>query len=430
MRLLDGVQLANIAIGAAGLAVCGLGLMQAIAVRSMDKRTRQYFIAFFSLLVAYVSADFASQWTDDVIPQMTALFLESALSSVLTLLLMAFLLELSGETDWRHSRVFRIAFGLWLIYIALLVYTQFSPQIYYYDAVGVYHRGPYYPVLLAPPIGIMALNVYLLWDRRNRLSVRERRAFAVYIFAPLACMVFQLFFFGLYVIVLGSSVGAMVMFLDIQSEQTERYAKKEAENERLRTEIMLSQIQPHFLNNTLGAIGYLCRDNPEAKAAVSKFARYLQGNMNSLLQTEPIPFVTELEHTKAYLELEQLRFREKLNVVYDLETTDFLLPTLTLQPLVENAVFHGVRGNSDGRGTVTVSSREYPDRYEITVTDDGPGFDPAAAPPDDETHIGLQNVRERLRRAGGTLRLDTVPGQGCRVTIELQKENDHADLRH
>jgi len=419
---LGGIQVANIAMGVAGLSICGLGLAQAIIVRSMHKRTRRYFIAFFSLLVAYVTADLLSNFVGGRANRMLLLFLESAFSSVLTPLLTCFLLEQSGETDWRHNRGFHIALGLELVYMALLIYTQFSSAIYYYDAQAVYHRGTYYSLLLAPPIGIMALNLYLLWNRRDRLSKRERFAFAAYNFAPLACMIFQLLFFGLYVIVLGSSVSAMVMFLDIQGEQTERYAKKEAENERLRTEIMLSQIQPHFLNNTLGAIGYLCRDNPEAKAAVNKFARYLQGNMDSLSQTEPIPFVTELEHTKAYLELEQLRFREKLNVAYDLEATDFLLPTLTLQPLVENAVFHGVRGNMDGRGTVKVSSREYPDRYEVTVADDGPGFDPGATLPDDgETHIGLQNVRTRLRHVGGTLRLDSMLGQGCRATIELPK---------
>ncbi|MBE6909641.1 MAG: sensor histidine kinase [Ruminococcaceae bacterium] len=419
---MDGVQIANIAIGAAGLSICSLGLAQTIVSRSMERRTRQYFIAFFFLLVVYVAADLLSNFVNGSVNRMIMLFLESAFSSFLAPLLTCFLLERSGA-DRRRSGAFRAAAALELAYMTLLIYTQFSQSIYYYDAHAVYHRGPYYPLLLVPPIGIMLINLCLLWNVRNRLSKRERLAFAVYILAPTICMVFQLLFFGLYVIVLGSSIGAMVMFLNIQSDQTERYAKKESENERLRTEIMLSQIQPHFINNTLGAIGYLCRDNPEAKAAVNKFTRYLQGNMDSLTQTGPIPFTTELEHTKAYLELEQLRFREKLNIVYDLEATEFLLPTLTLQPLVENAVFHGVRGNANGRGTVTVSSREYADRYEVTVADDGPGFDPAEPPTDDGgSHIGLQNVRSRLRSVGGTLRLDAAPGQGCRVTIELPKE--------
>ena len=199
-----------------------------------------------------------------------------------------------------------------------------------------------------------------------------------------------------------------------------------------RIQIMLSQIQPHFLYNTLGAIGNLYSDNPEAQKAIFNFSSYLQGNMYSLSETDPIPFTTEMQHTKAYLELEQLRFGEKLNVVYDLQTTEFLLPTLTLQPLVENAVRHGVRHNLGGAGTVTLSSRETPDHWEITVSDDGPGFDPAQIAAGERQHIGLQNVRERLQSVShGELRIESAPGKGCRVTIELPKEaGNYADIRH
>ena len=108
--------------------------------------------------------------------------------------------------------------------------------------------------------------------------------------------------------------------------------------------------------------------------------------------------------------------------------TDFLIPVLTLQPLVENAVRHGVRGNENGRGTVTISSREFSDCYKITVTDDGPGFD-LDAPLDEKRggkhHIGISNVRERLQYVnGGKLDVETAIGQGCRVTIVLPKEQE------
>ena len=85
-----------------------------------------------------------------------------------------------------------------------------------------------------------------------------------------------------------------------------------------RIQIMLSQIQPHFIFNTLGAIRRLCRDDPEAREAIGKFSLYLRGNMDSLSLREPVPFTRELEHTKAYLDLEQLRFGDELAVVYDM----------------------------------------------------------------------------------------------------------------
>ena len=189
-----------------------------------------------------------------------------------------------------------------------------------------------------------------------------------------------------------------------------------------RVQIMLSQIQPHFMFNSLEVIRRLYRKDPEkADNALLKFERYLRGNMDSLSQEEPIPFQTELEHTKLYLELEQLRFPDELHIAYDLSCTDFLVPPLTLQPLAENAVRHGVRGKKSGEGTVTISAREYEDRFEVTVADDGNGFDPSVPPQDGQTHVGLANVRERLCYAGASLRVGPGPKGGTEAVIVIPK---------
>ena len=191
-----------------------------------------------------------------------------------------------------------------------------------------------------------------------------------------------------------------------------------------RVQIMLSQIKPHFLYNALGAIEELCESDPQmAKAATVTFSRYLRGNMTSIEVSGSIPFEKELSHTKFYLELEQIRFEDALQVEYDISCMDFMIPTLTLEPLVENAVRHGVRGNDDGRGTVTIATREYTDRYEVSVTDDGPGFDPEGMPDDGHSHVGLTNVRERLMQVcGGMLKITSSIGHGTTATIVLPKE--------
>ena len=192
-----------------------------------------------------------------------------------------------------------------------------------------------------------------------------------------------------------------------------------------RIQIMMSQIQPHFLFNSLEAIRRLYRKDPgKADGELLKFERYLRGNMDSLAQEGPIPFRTELEHTKMYLELEQLRFPDELHIAYDLSCTDFRLPALTLQPLAENAVRHGVRGKKSGEGTVTITTREYADRIEVTVADDGNGFDPDAIPEDDHSHIGLNNVRERLSYAGADLRISSGPEGGTEAVISLPKKTE------
>ena len=194
---------------------------------------------------------------------------------------------------------------------------------------------------------------------------------------------------------------------------------------RQRMQIMLSQIQPHFLYNTLSAIQYLCDHDPKAAGeTTAKFSRYLQGNMSALKDDGEIPFEQELEHTKIYLDIEKVRYEDALQIEYDITCTDFSLPTLTLQPIAENAVRHGARGKR-GVGTVKLATREYPEHYAITVTDDGPGFDPEAPAlaDDGRDHIGITNVRDRLEQiSGGTLRIQSEPGKGTVVTIEIPKK--------
>ena len=199
---------------------------------------------------------------------------------------------------------------------------------------------------------------------------------------------------------------------------------QEAKLEESRISIMLSQIQPHFLYNSLSAISYLCEQDPlAAQAAINDFSDYLRGNLDSLRLTVPVPFDKELEHIRIYLSLEKLRFGDELGLVYDIRTAGFLLPALTVQPLVENAVRYGVFGRAGG-GTVTIATREYPDRFEITVSDDGVGYDPDAVQTDGRTHIGIENVRARLAAmVGGGLEIQSEKGAGTIATIKLPKGN-------
>ena len=191
-----------------------------------------------------------------------------------------------------------------------------------------------------------------------------------------------------------------------------------------RTQLMLSQIKPHFLHNALTVIVGLCDIDPQrAKQATLKFARYLRGNMDTLEETGLIPFEKEIAHTKLYLEIEQLRFGDALQVCYDITCTDFRLPALTLEPLVENAVRHGVRENPEGKGSVSIATLEMPDHYEIIVVDDGPGFDPSIVPADGKKHIGIANVRERLMQvSSGSVEFDSAPGKGTTARIMIPKE--------
>ncbi|MCL2443742.1 MAG: ATP-binding protein, partial [Treponema sp.] len=159
-------------------------------------------------------------------------------------------------------------------------------------------------------------------------------------------------------------------------------------------------------------------DPARAKEMTFEFSEYLRSNMESLTEEGLIHFKQELKHIEAYLNLEKAIYGKGLNVVYNIEVSDFKLPVLTLQPIVENAVKHGI-GRREGGGTVTVSAIETDSTYVLTVTDDGLGFKKTE---NKHKSVGITNVTNRLSAmCGGSLTIESDPGAGSAVTITIPK---------
>ena len=217
--------------------------------------------------------------------------------------------------------------------------------------------------------------------------------------------------------------GAKQVSLDHQASIRNKKLKTELEQSRI--SVMLSQIQPHFLYNSLTSVMDLCdRDPKQAKAAIADFADYLRGNLSSLKTENLIPFRTELEHIEKYLKLEKLRFLDELEVVYDIQTQDFMLPALSVQPLIENAVKHGV-GQKIGGGKVTIHTYETENDYVIRIDDDGVGFAENEYADDESTHVGIENIKNRLdMMMNARLEIDSKKGEGTIATILIPKRRD------
>ncbi|MGN1416951.1 MAG: sensor histidine kinase [Oscillospiraceae bacterium] len=198
-----------------------------------------------------------------------------------------------------------------------------------------------------------------------------------------------------------------------------------AELAEKRISIMLSQIQPHFLYNSLNSIYNLCKkDVKQAQKAISDFSYYLRGNMDSLTKNSPIPFYMELKHLKTYLALEKMRFDDTLDIVWDIQTESFMIPALTVQPIAENAIKHGICQKEDG-GTLKISTRETDDHFEVEVWDDGVGFDVNAVNNDGKSHIGIENVKNRLcRMCGAELTISSEIGKGTSAVIRIPKSSN------
>jgi signal transduction histidine kinase len=195
----------------------------------------------------------------------------------------------------------------------------------------------------------------------------------------------------------------------------------EAELKERRVAIMLSQIQPHFIYNTLGTIERMCLKDPQkAFDLVRNFSLYLRGNFSELDSVTPIRFTEELKHVEHYVNIEKVRFPD-MTIVYDVAATEFVLPALSVQPLVENAIKHGLMRLESG-GTVAIRSFETPTHFCVEVKDDGVGFDPTL-PLDEKKHVGLRNIRGRLKAmVDGDLILESKPGSGTKAVVMIPKE--------
>ena len=218
-------------------------------------------------------------------------------------------------------------------------------------------------------------------------------------------------------------LGVKQVVMDYQASIKNKKMKLELENSRII--VMLSQIQPHFLYNSLTSVMDLCDSNPkQAKAAIADFADYLRGNLSSLKTENLITFGTELEHIEKYLKLEKLRFMDELEIVYDIHSKDFMLPALSVQPLVENAVKHGV-GKKIGGGTVTIHTSETENEYIICVADDGVGFAEGEYADDGGTHVGIENIKKRLdMMINARLEIESKKGIGTKACILIPKRRD------
>lgn len=284
-----------------------------------------------------------------------------------------------------------------------------------------YQRGSLFFISQLVPLSCYLLFTVLVIIHNKKLKRREIIFFLLYIVLPLGSNVAQIFLRGIAVVNSGVSLAILFILVNIQLEHEVTLKRQETELAEQRIDLMLSQIQPHFLYNTLGTIAYLCKNSPEkAEKATEEFSMFLRGNMDSLKNREPIPFEKELRHIESYLYLEQQRFQNRLAVVYDIKTVDFFVPPLSLQPLVENAIRHGILRKKQG-GTVTLRTAETEEYAVVTIMDDGIGMDKAKrfANLGEHTHIGIDNVRRRLQTMVNAAMEIESSDQGTVITIRI-----------
>lgn len=414
-----------------GFFICGAmltlmaaGLVSATIMPGMDRWSRRYFIVFFAILMLCIGVFFVDElvYRDPnlVLAEKIVSCFEYLLVSVLMPISTIHLLHACGE-DWHRHPLFRSALALWVAYFLMLVIAQFTSAFYYITPDNHFYHGPWHSLLMSPVVVILILNLVHLIRWQHKLSRKYFIAFLIYTLPMLLTLFIRIFFYDILVTafsnIISISLCAISMFTIILLDQVDQYLHQQREIAHQRASITVLQMRPHFIHNTMTSIYYLCGQDPKkAQQVTMDFNTYLRKNFTAIASDHTIPFSEELEHTRAYLAVEQAQFEDRLFVDYDTPHTLFRLPPLTLQPIVENAIKHGMDPDAEPL-RIAIESRETDSGSVITVSDNGPGYEPVN---DDAPHIALANIRQRLELMCGG-RLEILPreegGTVVRVTI-------------
>jgi len=377
------ISLTTILLGL--IAVAALWLM-----RDTERRLRLFYSAIFGVLIACAAVYF---WASLLLKNgelIAAGYMNLAINvfgSLLAPMLAAYVLLVCGE---------RLR-GSWLMIAeGALCLAQIVIVLFFHDPVDTLEMVGNLVSPLSEAVFIamyIPMAVFLILRRRKL----KMRTFALLLWSLFASVFLQ----------------TLIFELLLMLELAERYFRQKDELARQRINTSVLQMRPHFIYNTMMCIYYLCEQDPKkAQQVTLDFTQYLRRNFTAVAQEGAVPFSEELEHTRAYLAVEQARHEELLSVAFDTPVTLFKLPPLTVQPIVENAIKHAMR--EDAMLHVTVATAERPGGFAVTVEDDGPGFEPS----DDEPHLALDNIRERLRTmCNGTLTIEPREGGGTKVTV-------------
>lgn len=346
-------------------------------------------------------------------------------TSLMLLAFSGYLIEYISAKVKVHHGFWYAAAVLCVIHIVGIFMSVWTGAFFTITPENFYQRGKWFWLSQAIPFSIYFVDIIIFFFYRKGLNRKDFCILSSYIAIPLFAESVQMFNYGIAPLCMSVTLSLLIIYINIQSEQELRIAQQERELSEARADIMLSQIQPHFLYNSLTTIRQLCAVDPGlAQEVILDFTLYLRANMDSLKSKAPIPFEQELKHTEAYLALEQKRHMTRLRVVWDIGVKDFSIPPLTMQPIVENAVRYGALSRDEG-GVVEVITEETKNAYVITIRDDGMGFAFQEHMDAGRSRIGIKNVRSRLTAmCRGTLDIYTTDGNGTTAVITIPKEDE------
>ena len=314
-----------------------------------------------------------------------------------------------------------IVFALFVISDIINIFTHM-----FFNAVisgdTVIYKRTHFMILSQGYQFVAFIMVFFLTSFNKKLNITEKIAFAVYCLLPVIAIVIQNAMAGYAIAYLSIIIAIEILFLFVNVKKNIELVDEAKRTKEAEVKLMVSQIEPHFIYNTLSSISSLIKIDPEkAQNGLDDFTEYLRANLTSISKTGLTSFVNELKHIETYLSLEKMRFDERLNIVFDIQVKEFAVPPLSIQPIVENAVKHGILQKLEG-GTITVKSYETDEAYIVEIIDDGVGFNINDETYKNGDHIGINNVKYRLSTmCHGELSINSVVDKGTTAIVKFYK---------
>ena len=306
------------------------------------------------------------------------------------------------------------------IFVALDIINIFT-HMFFYPQGGNYQRTDFMIISQGYQFIAFAL-VFAMTVFSKKLDRIQKIAFVIYCLLPVVAIILQNRFQGYAIAYLSIIVSIEVLFLFVNVRKNILLENEMKRNKEAEIKLMMSQIRPHFIYNALSSISTLITIDPnKAQEGLDAFTDYLRANLSSLGDTGLILVDDELRHIEAYLSLEKMRFGDRLQIAYDIQSKGFMVPPLSIQPIVENAVKHGVLKKIEG-GLVSVSTREEEIGYIVEISDNGVGFDVNSVHKDGTQHVGLYNVEYRIQTmAEGSMKIESEINRGTKVTMTFRR---------
>lgn len=303
----------------------------------------------------------------------------------------------------------------------ILDFVNLSTEIFFTASGGEYIRKDMMIISQGYQF-ILFATVFVVTMFNKKLVIREKIAFACYCVLPLVAIILQNAFKGYAIAYLSIIIAIEIMFFFLNVQKNILLAEEQQKSKEAQIRVMMSQIQPHFVYNSLSSISTLISIDPDrAQRALDDFTEYLRHNISSLTETKLIPFESELNHIVTYVNLEKVRFNDRVNIVYDIGISNFYVPPLSIQPIVENAIKHGILKKVEG-GTIIFKTRETDKAYIVEVKDNGVGFKMEDVGFENNVHFGINNIKYRLETmCNGKLEINSEINKGTTAIITFYK---------